>query len=288
MKKSPFTLTKACFLFVFLLSASLVSLAQNNSKYKVVCDKTDNTIKVVKTSDKAAKYVTLKTGFPFRQIANQWIIENHPTRSCDDGSQTTNDENRVLTPQNTPAVMPISNPTSPQTALPPTPPAINYRNSSFLFHIKFSNLGEAFKLTNETMSGIEFGYEQLFGHKGYFGTGISTTFYFGSMDTWQNVDSETIYFFSIPAFGGYRIQKRMFVAMFEAGGAVNTKFQGNDAELDAFGLPAESFSVNFLARAKVGFPGVMFELGYDSWLSEVFTDNTFNMSAITVGIRVSF
>jgi hypothetical protein len=138
------------------------------------------------------------------------------------------------------------------------------------------------------VGGIELGFEQLFGTKGYFGTGISANFFFADMDTWQGVDSETLYFFRVPVFGGYRIQKRMFVAMFEAGGGLNTGLKATENDLDDYGLPAEDFSINFMIRAKVGFPGIMLEAGYDTWLGDVFVDEDYSMSAFRFGIRVSF
>ncbi|MDB4584257.1 hypothetical protein N9164_13985, partial [Draconibacterium sp.] len=150
------------------------------------------------------------------------------------------------------------------------------------------NLGEAFYLTENMMPGFEAGFEQLFGKQVYFGTGVSGNFYFSDMDGWNDIDLETIYFFRFPAFVGYRTQKRKLVSMFEAGAAFNTSLRGTELNLESFGQTAEDYSFNFISRIKVGLPGIMFEVGYDAWLSDVFVNGGYKMSAVTMGIRFSF
>lgn len=297
MNSAKALFTKSLFTITILLFCSATGFAQ--TKYKVVCDKTDNTIKVVEAQNLSANYVPIKGGFPFRQIAEQWISDNFTTKECnpEDVADQMQTKQNTSTQANKMHTVPSSK--NPQTTAPPpspqqpqarrsTTPRINYRNSSIIFHGKFSNLGDAFYLSESMMPGFEVGFEQLFGKQGYFGTGITGNFFFSDMDGWNDSDLETIYFFRIPAFGGYRIQKRMFVAMFEAGGALNTSLRGTPLTLDTYGLSSENMSFNFLIRAKVGFPGIMFELGYDTWLTDVFVDDSFRMSAITMGIRVSF
>lgn len=282
------------YLYKTILSLTIMLFLINGSfaqtTYKVVCDKKDNTVKVVEATNKSANYIPIKSGFPFRQIAEQWISENYTTRTCNPGDRTTpnNKTQKNITQTNNQQATPSKAYPPSQTPSKQSPPAINYRNSSVILHGKFSNLGEAFLLTESMMPGIEVGFEQLFGSRGYFGTGISANFFFSDMDGRQGVDAETIYSFRFPAFGGYRIQKRMFVAMFEAGGAFNTGLRGTELNLESFGRTAEDLSINFMTRVKLGFPGIMFEIGYDSWLTNVFVDDSFKMSAIRMGLRFSF
>jgi len=295
MNSTKALFTISLFTIIILLFCSATGFTQ--IKYKVVCDKTDNTIKVVEAQNLSANYVPIKGGFPFRQIAEQWISDNFTTKECnpEDIADQMQTKQNTSTQANKMHTVPSSN--NPQTTTPmpqqpqprrSTPPKINYRNSSIIFHGKFSNLGEAFYLSESMMPGFEVGFEQLFGKQGYFGTGITANFFFSDMDGIQDVDSEMIYFFRFPVFGGYRIQKKKFVAMFEAGGAVNTGMRGTELNLESFGQSAEDFSFNFLVRAKVGLPGIMFEVGYDTWLSDVFIDDTFKMSAISIGLRISY
>jgi len=276
----------ATFLLAMLLC--LLKGVSAQTTYKVVCDKKDNTVKVIESANKAANYIPIKSGFPFRQIAEQWIEDNYTTRACNPQDiknanskppNNTTQTNNQVTPSG--AVPPTQTP-------PPAPKAIKYRNSSLIIHGKFSNLGEAFALSETMMPGFEVGLEQLFGQTVYFGTGVSANFFFSDMDGMYDVDTETIYSFRFPAFAGYRRQTNKFVAMIEAGGAFNTKMQGTELNLESFGKTAEDYSINFMVRARFGLPGIMFEVGYDSWLTDVFVDDGFKMSALRAGIRFNF
>ena len=71
---------KKSIFIAFLFVISLNTFAQTT--YKVVCDKTDNTVKVIKSDNRSSNYVPIKGGFPFRQIAQQWIDDNYSTTTC--------------------------------------------------------------------------------------------------------------------------------------------------------------------------------------------------------------
>ena len=70
--------------FIFLLVIfSLNSFSQET--FTVVCDKSDNSVKVVESHDRSPDYVPIKGGFPFRQVAEKWIGENLSSRECNPG-----------------------------------------------------------------------------------------------------------------------------------------------------------------------------------------------------------
>ena len=75
-------LKKSALIVLFTVFA-LITFAQ--STFKVVCDKTDNTVKVVESDNRSANLVPIKGGLPSMQIANDWINKNYNTTKCDPG-----------------------------------------------------------------------------------------------------------------------------------------------------------------------------------------------------------
>lgn len=279
-------------LLLFFIAFSTSVIAQTT--YKVVCDKTDKTVKIVETSKRSANYVPIKAGFPFRQVAQKWIDENYSTTYCDPGQiikQNNAQQNQPAPTLNNTATNQPS-PTPSHTILQPrrsgANSAVNYKNTSFLMNVRFSNLGEAFRLSEKLMPGFEAGIEQVFGKQFYFGTGINMDFYFSDFDGDYDISTESIYFFKIPAFVGIRKATKNMMVMYEAGAAVNTGFVGTPLILESFGKTANKNSFDFLARMKVGSEKVLLEFGTDIWLTEIFENDSFKMSSVYVGLRFNF
>lgn len=279
--------------FVLLFILSPVATIWAQSTYKVVCDKTDHTVKIIEAENRSANFVTIKTGFPFRQVAQKWIDENYSTTKCE--------PNDFILPNNqagTPAPASqnsIENPllsssvTTPgRTFLQPRRNATQqFRNTSFLVSGRFSTLGEAFSLQEKLMFGAGAGFEQLFGGNLYVGTGIHMDFYFSDMDGQYNEDKELLYHFRIPAFVGYRKPTQKLLVMYEAGIGFNTKLTGTPLIVESFGPEANNSSFNFMARLKVGSPKVMFMMGSDIWLSQIL-DMDFNFTSLNAGFCFFF
>ena len=279
-------------LILLLIVFSLNSYAQQT--FTIVCDKTDNLVKIVESQDRSPNYVPIKGGFPFRQVAQKWIDENMSTTQCNPGEikkqiqkQTKTTNNKTPVKSTAPAVQQHYSSVRGSTNQS-LKPAVHYRNTSFLLNAKISNLGEAFNLDSKLMPGFEAGIEQLFGNKFYLGTGINMDLYLSDFDSRYAVDQELIYFFRIPAFVGYRWTYNKFATMWEAGMAVNTAFTGTELNLESFGKTANSNSFNFLARMKVGTEQIMLEFGSEIWFTDVFEASIFNMSVFYMGLRFSF
>ncbi len=64
-------------LFLFLLSFPILLSAQKS--YKAVCDKSDGIVKIVDNEDRSPNLIPLKGGFPFYQVAQNWVKENYPS-----------------------------------------------------------------------------------------------------------------------------------------------------------------------------------------------------------------
>ena len=252
---------------------------------------------MVESDNRSANLVPIKAGFPFRQVAQKWIDENYSTTKCDPGQIVKQNKEQQKTPTPSLNNTPVS-----QTAPPPAPAhtrlqprrfggnsSRQFKNTSFLMNARFSNLGEAFHLSENLMPGFEAGIETVIGNKLYVGTGISADFYFSDFDENPVVDNnELIYFFKIPAFIGYRILRKKTLVMYEAGIAGNTGFIGTPLVLESFGKTANKSSFNFLSRLKVGSENVMLEIGTDMWLTEVFDNSSFKMTSVYVGLRFNF
>lgn len=291
MKSSTIQKLRLFFLFSLLIIAVSVSAQQT---YKVICDKTDHKLKVVETENHSAKYITIKSGFPFRQVAQKWIEDNYSTTECnpDDFIKPNNTIGNQLTTvtQNTVGSNPVP---SSGTALKHTflqarknAKGQRFRNTSFLISGRFSNLGEAFSLEEKLMFGAGAGFEQLLGGNLYLGTGIHMDLYFSAMDN-RYEENEILYHFRIPAFVGYRTYSQKLVVMYEAGIGFNTRMIGTPLTIESFGTTAENNSFNFLGRLKVGSEKVMFMMGADIWLGQAL-ENDFNMTSLNTGFCFFF
>jgi hypothetical protein len=283
--------------FIFFILFLFISFSVFSQKtFTVVCDKTDNTVKVVDSERRSPNFVPIKGGFPFRQVAQKWIDENYTTTDCDPGEildqiQTQAKPNNSDT-QNTKVTSPSGQQTnstqnktnSGQSHQFP----VKFNNTSLLLDVKFSNLGEVLLLENNFVPGVELGFEQLIGKQIYFGTGLLFNAYFAIPDL-NEEDLQFIYFGRIPAFVGYRLKNNGMVVMGEAGVHLNTKMVSTEPDKRIMGRTGTDNSVNLLGRIKLGSEIVLFELGGEFWLTDVFENyKDFNMTSVYLGLRFYF
>lgn len=275
-----------------LIVSSLYSNAQNT--FTVVCDKTDNTVKIVNSEIRSPNYVPIKGGFPFRQVAEKWINENLSSRECKPEEIIKQNQTKskpqsnvppVTTKNQTPQNQPSNQANNNQISFKPP---VDYKNTSFILDIKFSNLGDALRLDKNLVPGAEIGVEQLIGTKFYFGTGILFNTYTANLESIGGDDYNVFYFGRIPAFLGYRMKRNKLSVMYETGVHVNTKIVSIEDDKRIPGQIAKDNSVNFLGRIKIGSETVLLEMGSEIWLSKIFEDEDFNMSSVYVGLRVYF
>lgn len=285
---------KKSILFVFLFTLSLNAFAQTT--YKVVCDKTDNTVKVVETTNHSPKYVPIKTGFPFRQIAQKWIDENYTTTVCnpeDIISKIKAEEKKATPPtgikttQSTPPAT-TNTPVHPNAAA--KKPTLRYYNSSFIFSAKFSDLGRPFSLKNNLTPGFGIGFEQLFGKKYYLGTGLEMDFYFADFSENPDLDKFSFYLGKIPLFVGYRhySNKNKFFFMTEIGAEFNTQIKASNEDFNFQGKIPSNNSYDFTARLKTGRGKFMLIMGTEIWFTELFEENDYRMTSVYLGLRLAF
>lgn len=291
---STSTIQKLRTIFFFTL-LSIAFHANAQQTYKVVCDKTDHQVKIVEAENHSANYVTIKTGFPFRQVAQKWIDDNYTTTQCDpeDIIKQTNTASQPATAtQNTAGSIPVTSsgqaPKRTFLQARKNSSGQKFRNTSFFMSGRFSNLGEAFSLEEKLMFGAGAGFELFFGGSLYLGTGIHMDFYFSPMDGRFDEKSEMFYHFRIPAFIGYRTYTPKLVVMYEAGIGFNTNLNGTPLTIESYGLSAESNSFNFLGRLKVGSEKVMFMMGADIWLSQMLSTTDYKMTSLNAGFCFFF
>ncbi|NOR76671.1 MAG: hypothetical protein GQ525_16125 [Draconibacterium sp.] len=261
----------------------------------MVCDKTDNTVKVIKSDNRSSNYVPIKGGFPFRQIAQQWIDDNYTTTVCNPveivkqiQAKENNNPQTGITSQNNQPVQPAASTTPLQpgrSSVAQTPP---YKNSSFIINAKFSDLGRVFSLESNLSPGFDVGFEQLFGKKYYLGIGVNMNFYFADLSTIGDYENTSFFFGKIPVFFGYRMYNKNMFMMYEAGVEINTEIQSTDDDFEFLGKIPNNNSYDITARMKVGKGKFMLTLGTELWVSEIFENDDYMMTVVYVGMKLSF
>lgn len=285
-----FTLIQFFAFIVFVLYPQNV-LAQK--KFTVICDKTDNQVKVVEATNRSPNYVPIKGGFPFRQVAQKWIDENYTTTDCNPTDIIK--QNQPATRKKQPPVSKNQVPQNNVTSVGPAPRSAPVKNTpqnnntSIYGHLKFSDLGKAFYLESNIAPGVGLGIEQLIGTSMYLGFGLATDFYFLDLSsTYDDLESELMVMGKIPVFLGYRSLSGKTLLMTEFGVAANTAMTALSGEMNIPNRTFDSSSFNLLARIKLGNEYFLFELGSEYWLTSLFEDYDFNMRSIYLGIRLYF
>lgn len=281
--------------FLLLLSGGVAA----QTTFTVVCDKADNTIKVVESTLHSPGHVPIKGGFPFRQVATNWIRENYPSGKCDPAKILRNNQNPpsaagVL--PGTPQPQPSENSTRPAVAPPPgvprgtpAPPSAgtspSFRNTFLIANIGFSNLGGVFSLSASKAAGVEAGVEQLFGRKIYGGTGLRAGLHFTRFDGKYGYENQNFFMATIPFFAGYRKKGDRFTVMFDGGVNLHTKLASLDPDWEIPGMEALDNSLSLAARFRLGNDRLMVSFGSEYWLTPLFEDDDFRLSLTHIGLH---
>lgn len=287
---------------LLLFTMALVSFPVEAQKtFKAVCDKSDGTVKIVDGEDRSPNLVPLKGGFPFYQVAQNWVKENYPDSKCDPVAATRQNKaaadavTQAATPgQNQPANNQTKQPADinaffnvPAGQTPMAAPAFRHRNTSMFFSLQFSNLGKVYSLDPPLIPGLGIGVDHLFGTKFYGGTGIHLNALIGKTDDAAGVSS--FYSIRIPVFAGYRqVNGNRFWGI-DMGLAANTMLRPVTAESHLAGEIAADYSVNTITRVRFGNERTAFEFGIDVWLNDLLASvEGFQMTVLSVGYRYSF
>jgi len=290
---------------LLLFSASLTLDAQKT--FKVVCDRSDSTVRIVDSDDRSPNLVPLKGGFPFYQVAQNWVTENYPGGKCNPAAaaqqnQAAADAVTRQAPGQQPAVpgqqpsipgqaQPVTNPNASFGIPPGQPPAqaspFSYRNTSIFISVLFSDLGKVYSLDPPMIPGMNIGIEHLFGTKFYGGTGIHFNTLIGQTD--EDAGISSFYFFRIPLFAGYRQVTGKRYWGVDLGLAANTMLKPLSDDSDFSGESPADYSLNSIVRAKFGNESSSIEFGVDVWLNEILSSyDGFRMTVVSVGYRYSF
>lgn len=306
--------------FVSFLLLVFPTLLEAQKTYKAVCDKSDGRVKIIDSGDRSPNMVPLKGGFPFLQVAENWVKENYPDGKCDPALAAAQNQsaadaaartNQTATAnQNQPAQgnppqsktqgqnqsvnnQPdrATNPAaffSPQSGqLPAAIPQFRYRNTSMYLSILFSNLGKVYGTDPPMIPGIGIGIDQVIGKKFYGGTGLHFNSLIGKTDDGAGVSS----FFStrIPLFAGYRQVTGTRFWGVELGVTANTTLRPLTADSNLAGEIAADYSVSTITRAKFGKERTSFEFGVDVWLNDILvSEEGFQMTVLSVAYRYAF
>lgn len=285
-------------LFLFLFIFPIILNAQKS--YKVVCDKSDGIVKIVDNEDRSPNLIPLKGGFPFYQVAQNWVKENYPSGKCDPAAAIKQNQaaadaltqsaagQKPSAPQQTQTSPgPTVTPGLPagQTALPLRVP--RYRNTSMFITFLFSDLGRVYNIDPPLIPGISAGIEQVIGTKLYGGTGITFNTLIGKTSDEAGVNA--FYSFRIPLFAGYRMINNTRYWGVDLGLAANTMLRPLTSDSDLAGETASDVSYNTFTRARFGNERRAFELGAEVWLNELLSsEEGYQMIILTLGYRFYF
>lgn len=275
-------------IFLFSLLMILISADIEAQKtYKVVCDKSDNKIKIVDGDDRSPNMVPLKGGFPFIQVAQKWVKENYPDESCD-AAAAINQNQAVTTGQ------PAATNNNPADFFKPTPtasvpvsPVFKYRNTSVSLSLLFSDLGKVYNLDPPLVPGINIGIEYLIGTKFYGGTGLHLNSLIGK--TADEAGVGAFYNIQVPLFAGYRQYTGKNHWKVELGVSANTKLRPASGDMDLGGEIPAGQSVSALTRVKAGKDKYEFVFGVDMWLTDILsTEEGYQLTVLSLGLQYCF
>jgi len=290
-------------LIPFLISLMLITLSVTidaQKTYKAVCDRSDGVVKIVDGEDRSPNLVPLKGGFPFYQVAQNWVKENYPNGKCDPAaaaqqnkaaadavSQPSAAQQPTTPPQAKPAADPNAFFNVPPGQTPAAVPVFRYRNTSMFLSMLISDLGMIYNLDPPVVPGLNLGIDQLLGRKFYVGTGLHFNTLLGLTDL--NDDVSSFYFIRVPLFAGFRqvIGKRYWSV--DLGVAANTMLKPLTDDSHLSGEIASDFSLNTHTRARFGNERSALEFGFDIWLNDILvTWEGYRMKAYSIGYRYSF
>jgi hypothetical protein len=284
---------------LLLLSFCLISpfTLSAQKSYKAVCDKSDGKVKIVESAERSPDLIPLKGGFPFYQVAENWVKENYPDGKCDPARAVSRNQasadamGQAATPARN---QPAKQDTGPDTFFgaqavpaPAAVPSFRYRNTSMFISFLFSDLGKVYHTDPPLIPGIGIGIDQVFGTRFYGGTGLHLNTLIGKTDDGAGVSS--FYSIRIPLLAGYRQVTGQRYWGVEMGIAANTSLRPLASDSDMGGETAAGYSVNAMTRVRMGKENSSFGFGVDVWLNELLTsEEGFRMTVLSVGYRYSF
>ena len=251
--------------FAFLVHFS--GTASGQTTFKVVCDRTDNLVKIVPAEDRSPELVPIRGGFPFFQIARQYADEHSPDVTCKPEELLSQDG-----------------------AVPGKDR--EYKQYSLLLAGMVSNLGDPFYLDPPVFLGGGVGVEILLGRALYFGTGLQLNL-LGALipdDSYPYEDSsQWLYFLKTPVFAGIRTPPAQFSLKLEFGLAYNFEPHGVTPDWQMDGLVPARGSLSGIARVKGGLDVLEFEFGFENGMTDLFTNEEgFRHRIIYLGTRINF
>jgi hypothetical protein len=289
--------------FSMVLFAGTVSAQPT---YKVVCDRSDNSVKIVPAEDRSPNLVPIRGGFPFFQIAERFVEENFPDRTCKPDEILkqggTANETRVQGGQagrsagsGQTQVAGGTNQgrqgTSQRDTMAPAP-AKQYKNYSLLLAGMVSNLGDPLDLDPPIFLGGGVGVEFLLGRRIYFGSGIHLNLLGGLIPDYPYGGDESyqwLYFLKTPVFAGIRTSPGTFSMKVEFGLAYSFEPQTVTPGWNMGGLAPASGSLAGITRFKAGLDVFEFEIGVERGITEMFPNyDVFRHQILYVGIRINF
>jgi hypothetical protein len=274
--------------------------------YKAVCDKSDGKVKIVESEDRSPDLVPLKGGFPFFQVAENWIKENYPDGNCDPARAASQNQaaanamvQAAAPTQNQPAQNEPAHTQTKQNASPnnlfnapasrtaAAMPAFRYRNTSMFISFLFSNMGIVYNIDPPLIPGVGIGIDQVFGTKFYGGTGLHLNTLIGKTDDGAGVSS--FYSVRIPLFAGYRHMTGTRYWGVDMGVAANTMLRPLTSDSYLAGEIAADYSANVMTRLRMGKERTTFELGVDAWINDILSsEEGFQMIVLFLGYRLAF
>ena len=76
--------------------------------------------------------------------------------------------------------------------------------------------------------------------------------------------------------------------MYEIGAELNTEFQASDEDFMFQGKTPNSNSYDIMARLRVGTDRIKLSIGTETWISKIFEEDNFNMTALYFGLNFNF
>jgi hypothetical protein len=280
------------FVLSFLLALASVELSGQKT-FKVVCDRSDNKIKIVDGEDRSPNMVPLKGGFPFYQVAQKWARDNYPDDKCD-GTATARPDQPATANQAAARDQQVNtygnpadffSPSATPAALPAR--AVRYRNTSVSIALLFSDLGKVYSLDPPMIPGINIGFEQLAGKDFYGGAGLHLNTLIGKTEDAAEVGA--FYNIQIPLFAGYRRYNGNNHWKVELGVSANTRLQPVTNDVDLGGEVAAEHSISAMTRVKAGKDRYEVLFGVDVWLTDILTtEEGYRMTVLSLGLSYNF
>ena len=263
----------------FLLMCHFEATSQSG-QYKVVCDRATRMIKIVPLEDRSAGHVPIQSGFSSKESAEEWVDKKFNTLECDPDKQI--QENQLKAQQ---THQRQQNSTQPSHAgkLP---------NGRFYISYSNSNLDDILFLTDaKSTKGIMVGIEGMVGQTvyGVFGTVFHA--YGGLLEKIPDglEESTVLLGLKIPVLIGIRTPLKLpysFAAEAGIGWHPVISSTNGNTTLQFLEPVDHQFSGN--VRLKAGFTHVSVLAQYETFFTDFFKDEDFQLNLLSIGLNIEF